>query len=83
MLTQKGRLSMTVPNSVWIRNVEETGCFQFAPIDNILAELSVGLDLHPDPADRFIAATAYRYGATLVTKDRKLHACGGIKSCWT
>lgn len=34
--------------------------------------LSVELDLHGDPADRFIAATAIAHRATPVTADERL-----------
>jgi PIN domain nuclease of toxin-antitoxin system len=38
-----------------------------------MAILSVQLEgLHPDPADRFIVATAIAHGATLMTADAKL-----------
>lgn len=37
-----------------------------------IALLSAGLDLHGDPADRFIAATAIAHRATLVTADERL-----------
>jgi PIN domain nuclease of toxin-antitoxin system len=43
------------------------------PLDGDLAVESVALtDLHPDPADRFIVATALRMRATLVTSDARL-----------
>jgi len=48
------------------------------------AKAAVGyLDLpHPDPADRFIAATALRTGAVLVTKDERLRAYPGVATIW-
>lgn len=45
------------------------------PLDGAVAIAAVELqDLHKDPADRFIAATALAYDATLITADRKLLA---------
>jgi PIN domain nuclease of toxin-antitoxin system len=35
------------------------------------------LDFHPDPADRFITATALLYGATLVTADDRILTWSG------
>jgi len=35
------------------------------------------LDFHPDPADRFITATALLHGATLVTADDRILAWSG------
>ncbi len=43
------------------------------PLTGGIALLSVGLeDLHGDPADRFIVATAMTHSATLMTADDKL-----------
>jgi PIN domain nuclease of toxin-antitoxin system len=39
-----------------------------------------GLDLHDDPADRFIAATALVHDFTLVTADQRLLGLGTIRS---
>jgi PIN domain nuclease of toxin-antitoxin system len=38
-----------------------------------IALLSATLDLHGDPADRFIAATAITHRATLLTADARSH----------
>jgi PIN domain nuclease of toxin-antitoxin system len=38
----------------------------------------IGLE-HPDPADRFLAATARVYELTLVTADARLLQCRGIE----
>jgi PIN domain nuclease of toxin-antitoxin system len=47
-----------------------------------IAVASVSLDMHPDPADRFIAATALAGGATLVTKDAKLRKVAALRTIW-
>jgi PIN domain nuclease of toxin-antitoxin system len=48
------------------------------PLDGEVAIEAVALaDLHPDPADRFIVATALRSGARLVTSDARLLAWKG------
>jgi len=44
------------------------------PLNGEIALLAVNLDLHRDPADRFIAATAIAHQATLVTADERLLA---------
>lgn len=45
------------------------------PVNGDIAILAVGLSgLHGDPADRFIAASAIRHDATLVTADTRLLA---------
>jgi hypothetical protein len=40
------------------------------------------LEMHPDPADRFIVATALRHDAPLVTKDRLLRRLRFVKTVW-
>ena len=43
------------------------------PLTGEIALLAVAIEnLHPDPADRFIAATALAHNATLVTADEAL-----------
>ena len=42
------------------------------PPDVLLASSTLPGDLHGDPADRIIVATAREYGLRLVTRDRKV-----------
>jgi PIN domain nuclease of toxin-antitoxin system len=53
-----------------------------APLTPEIAVASVQLDMHPDPADRFIVATALAHGAALVTKDTKIRQLKGLKTIW-
>ena len=82
VLSQKGRLEFAVPAEVWIERCEKTGVFNFVPVDNTIARISVTLGLHSDPADRFIAATAVYLGAILITKDRKLRQSKAVPTLW-
>jgi len=83
MLTQRGRLALTVPLDVWIASVEAMPFLRFVPIDNGIAARAVLLDLpHKDPADRMILATALGLGATLVTADTRLRSYRSVKSVW-
>jgi len=53
------------------------------PLEAGIALEAAYLDLpHPDPADRFIAATALRTGAVLVTRDERLRAYPGVATIW-
>lgn len=84
MLVQRGRLVLSVPVREWVARVESIRGLRFLPIDNALGIRAVELpDLHGDPADRLIVATAERLGATLVTRDERLRAYAGIKTLWT
>jgi PIN domain nuclease of toxin-antitoxin system len=82
MLVSKKRLRFAVPADVWLERVEKTGVFTFVPLDNAICRMSVSLGLHGDPADRFVAATAVYFGATLITKDRKLRSSRKVHTLW-
>ena len=58
--------------------------FNFMPVSNSIAMKSVQLpgDLHNDPADRIIIATAVSLGAVLVTKDEKIRNYQHVKTVW-
>ena len=53
---------------------------RLAPIEPAIAVASTRLpgDLHGDPADRLIVATARHLGAVLVTADKQLLAYGAL-----
>jgi PIN domain nuclease of toxin-antitoxin system len=82
LLVSKQRLKFSVPVESWLDRCENTGVFSFIPIDNSISRLSVKMNLHGDPADRFIAATAVHLGATLATKDEKLRASRKVHTVW-
>ncbi len=68
------RIELDRPIAVWRRELLAAGLREL-PLDGAIAIASVNLrNLHKDPADRFIAATALAWDATLVTADRKLLA---------
>jgi PIN domain nuclease of toxin-antitoxin system len=72
MLTTKRRLE-SVESPAEQRNMILAAGIIELPITGAIALLSVELDdLHADPADRFIAATAIAHEATLMTADRRL-----------
>ena len=58
MLVGKGRLALDATLADWRRDLLAAGLREL-PFDGRVALRAAGLaDLHPDPADRFIAATA-------------------------
>ncbi len=77
MLVRKGRYALNIPIDVWCADLVAAGLSE-APLDATAAGMAAGLaDLHEDPADRMIAATAVRLGARLVTADARLIAWFG------
>jgi len=84
MLVERGRLSLAMPFDEWLRRCEALPFLHFVPIDHRIAVHSVHLpgDLHGDPADRIIVATALDLGVPLVTRDRKLLAYPHVRTVW-
>ncbi len=74
MLSAKGRLPMPMPPKAWLDRVMSVAGLDWAkmPPDVLLASSTLPGDLHGDPADRIIVATAREYGLRLVTRDRKI-----------
>ncbi|TAH43967.1 MAG: type II toxin-antitoxin system VapC family toxin [Betaproteobacteria bacterium] len=72
MLAQRGRISLPCTVETWRADLLAAGLVE-VPLDGRIAVLAAGLEnLHRDPADRFIAATALHKDAVLVTADEKL-----------
>jgi len=77
LLHQRGRVDLCCSASKWRSDWLEAG-LQELPLDGATALLGAGLrDFHADPADRFIAATALRHQACLLTADRLILAWPG------
>jgi len=72
MLQQRGRIEYSLPPEVWRMELMVSGLIEY-PVDGETAILATQLaGLHGNPADRFIAATAIRHEATLLTADAAL-----------
>ncbi len=72
MLAQKGRLRLVQPPDPWRAELLESGLLEVPANGEIGMTATILPDLHPDPADRIIVATAALHRATLVTADRRL-----------
>jgi PIN domain nuclease of toxin-antitoxin system len=84
MLVERGRLALSMPFDEWLRRCEALPFLHFVPVDHRIAVRAVHLpgDLHGDPADRIIVATALDLGVPLVTRDRKLQAYPHVRTVW-
>jgi PIN domain nuclease of toxin-antitoxin system len=72
MLHARRRLVLPQSPRAWRSELLAAGLIEL-PIDGEIAVLATELDdLHKDPADRFIAATAIKHQATLLTADARL-----------
>jgi PIN domain nuclease of toxin-antitoxin system len=74
LLVSKGRLTLGRDVMAWIHTAMEIPGVHLAPLTPEIAVASTRLpwEMHPDPADRILVATARSLGATLVTADGAL-----------
>jgi PIN domain nuclease of toxin-antitoxin system len=84
VLVKKGRLVMNTDPAHWVHQCELSPKIRFVPVDNEIARISVQLppEVHEDPADRMIIASAISVGATLVTKDQKIRSSQVVRTMW-
>jgi PIN domain nuclease of toxin-antitoxin system len=77
MLRRKGRIVLHQSAAAWRAGLLEMGLTEIG-IDGEIAVAAAKLaDIHEDPADRIIVATASRAGATLITADRRIQEWSG------
>lgn len=73
MAMEKGRVNVNASPEDTVRLWLRENPFEIFPLDRKIALLSRTLPFeHEDPADRFIAATAYHLNCPLVTADSRL-----------
>lgn len=84
MLVERKRLALTMDVKDWITSCEAIPYIKFIPVTNGIAIKAVQLtgDIHNDPADRIIVATALSMGVALVTMDQKLRNYQYVKTVW-
>jgi len=79
LLNAKGRIRLHENPREWLARA--TARFQEAPLTHEIVLAAQQLPFpHPDPADRFLAATAQVLDLTLVTADERLLGLGDIKT---
>ena len=77
MLVKKGRITIALELAVWRRDLLQKGLNE-VPLSGRVAIRAGQLEnMHGDPADRIIVATALEESATLVTADRKILRLAG------
>jgi PIN domain nuclease of toxin-antitoxin system len=77
LLNAKGRIRLHGDLSAWLHRA--TAHLKEAPLTHEIVLAADQLPLpHPDPADRFLAATAHVLRLTLVTADERLLGLGDI-----
>lgn len=74
LLESKKRITLHKDALAWVRDLLAQPGLSLIPLEPEIAIASTRLpfDMHPDPADRILVATARHLGATLVTADAGL-----------
>ena len=73
ILAEKGRIVLDLSPKDWIKEALEQSPVKEAKLSHEIAVRSRLIELpHKDPADRFIAATAWEYDLRLMTVDEKI-----------
>jgi PIN domain nuclease of toxin-antitoxin system len=81
-LVRKLRLDLGMPIREWAGVILAIPRIEALPLTPEIAVVADALAMHADPVDRFVVATALRYGAPLITKDRALRRLRFVKTIW-
>ncbi|CAN2040770.1 Type II toxin-antitoxin system VapC family toxin [Candidatus Magnetomoraceae bacterium gMMP-15] len=80
ILAEKGKIELRPSPDKWISEALKRSPVKEAKLTNTIAVKSRLIELpHKDPADRFIAATAWENDLILITEDEKLKESKQIK----
>jgi PIN domain nuclease of toxin-antitoxin system len=82
LLVRKGRIELPVALDEWFSGLESSSRIGIVALDARIAIHADGLQMHDDPADRFIVATALHCEAPLVTKDRTIRSTKLLQVVW-
>jgi PIN domain nuclease of toxin-antitoxin system len=81
LLIEKGRLRIDLEPRAWLEEALRAAPLLECVVTNEVALAARELPLpHDDPADRFLAASAWIYDLTLVTADRRLLEVDAIRT---
>ncbi len=82
MLIAKGRILVDRRTDEWLKAALAGPGAVLLPLEPDVAALAAALEMHGDPADRLIVATALTRGAPLVTKDDAIQRSGLVQAIW-
>lgn len=82
MLVRKRRIELDRGLLEWVEFALDSTGAEVLPLTPAVAAVGSELELHGDPGDRIIAATALLAAATLVTKDEHLRRYDALKTVW-
>ena len=83
VLVKRGRVGLTLPLDQWISEALEGSGIDVVPVSRKIAEMAGVLpDLHGDPMDRILIATAQALDLPLISKDRKIKQYPDLQTIW-
>jgi PIN domain nuclease of toxin-antitoxin system len=82
LFARLGRIALDRPVLDWVEAVLSVPRVTSLPLTPSIAVRADGLDMHADPADRFIVATAIEHGANIATKDMALRRLRSVGTVW-
>lgn len=82
LLVRKRRLDLGMPVSQWAETIQIVPRVEALPLTPEIAVAADDLDMHADPADRFIVATALHHRVPLVSKDRLMRSLKFVETIW-
>lgn len=82
MLTHRGKIELTLPVQDWLEVALSPPKLYLLPLTPKIAQQSVEMELHGDPADRLIVATAIVHHAKLITADKQIASSGLVEAIW-
>jgi PIN domain nuclease of toxin-antitoxin system len=84
MLVSKQRIGFTIDVQDWIDQALQRPKIQLLPLDTQIVVTSTRLpgEFHGDPVDRMIVASCLKFGAPLVTKDKRIKDWRQIRVIW-
>ena len=83
-LLEKGRIGISCDPRDWLDTALAMPKLRLVPLSPVIAYRSTVLPqlASADPADQIIVATAQEENATLLTKDKLMHQCAGVRTIW-
>lgn len=82
MLVARGRIELLRDIGDWLEAATSAPKIEVLALTPAIAAKASQIDLHGDPADRLIVATAIVHGSPVVTKDERIRRFDRVDAVW-
>lgn len=82
LLARRGYVTLGTTVAEWMRDVLSLARLEVLPLTAEIAVRAEELEMHPDPADRFIVATALHHGSSLASRDKAIRKSKLVATVW-